>query len=63
VPARAFTAAQERGRFDPACDARIVYRQAPETQPRVNDVCSEPISKLTAKLSRHAAQIEVEIYG
>ena len=51
------------GRFDPACDARIVYRQAPEMQPRVNDVCSEPISKLTAKLSRHAAQIEVEVYG
>ena len=29
----------------------------------VNDECSEPISKLTAKLSRHAAQIEVEIHG
>jgi hypothetical protein len=32
-------------------------------QTRANGVCSEPISKLTAKLSRHAAQIEVEVHG
>ena len=31
--------------------------------PRANDVCSKPISKLTAKLSRRTAQIEIEIHG
>jgi Tn3 transposase DDE domain len=28
-----------------------------------NDACSEPVSKVTAKLSRLAAQIEVEVHG
>jgi hypothetical protein len=38
-------------------------RHEAEMQTRANDVCSEPIGKLTTKLSRHAAQIEVEVHG